>query len=660
MQCTVQATKMVVGMNARRQHIPAIHTSLAKSSQSKPHRPSQAPVNANPSPITTEKDHGTPVYSISVDSTDSRYNPCFQYSGGTTGSSTPGHEGRTSGEDTSPDPDSPLEISDQSKYLFPGLKEVSPEDSDYTREGSLDLSSLFDGKSNDEYSIGSETDSQCSSCTGSLLGVDFDLPISSLIRARARQVVDRVMSGIHFLFDLKSGIITCTTGGSSNGSSSGCRNNVSQSSSSNQSSNDGSKRKRLGQNSDSPEDDQYGDSIDRSNPNKRGRYDERRLACPFYKHTPWRCTEHRCCARRGWATIHRLKSSNRCSLNDKQSIFGVDEVKYNKLKSKKRDESTAAEKWKKIFIILFPDASESDIPCPYFSASDGDTGNNDNPAERLMGHLSRELPRHVRKHLENMVQEQLKAAVAVKSSEIMFSDSEMENIIRQSLHEVISGFDVAEEHVSYINTPETPTASEVPPDLPLAERLKLPEELLQQPAEPPDSSVSGRDDQGSFDLVPTPMLDFEGFDLSVLQIDPMLWSRNNSGMETLNTLEFSTGLDTMWSDLSLTPQATVMGFSETWFPQPPGDQLVTGSSVQPDIQQNTQQMPHYSTVEVVDPLRCNQLQRNRFYRNEKPNANQVHRLSSEGLNSSPYNARTVAEVAETLREEVEGFDWLDA
>ena len=159
----------------------------------------------------------------------------------------------------------------------------------------------------------SETDYDCSTCAGSPSDTETHW-IERVISPMTRHIVDRIMNGLHFIFDLKSGIITCTSDGSTSSASPSSNFNSSQGSSTSGTSNAGSKRSRGdGGDGDSLSPGDNGDN-DRGkrpkrNPTSPNSEDGHSLkyACPYFKRNPQRYKQRRSCAGPGWSDISRIK-----------------------------------------------------------------------------------------------------------------------------------------------------------------------------------------------------------------------------------------------------------------------------------------------------------------------------------------------------------------
>ncbi|PSN65855.1 hypothetical protein BS50DRAFT_621649 [Corynespora cassiicola Philippines] len=183
-------------------------------------------------------------------------------------------------------------------------------------------------------------------------------------------------------------------------------------------------------------------------PNKRHKKDEeldkmlsenkRKLACPYFKYNRRKYRDRRSCPGPGWDSIHRLKehlyrrhalppqcqrcwrtykdepaltehlrSVDACAIREQQPEEGLDKKQIEQLKSRqsmfRADDDE--EKWRIIYLILFPDTPPTQLPTPYYD--DGDTADDAESSSpkasditQYEAYLRRELPRRVRKELE--------------------------------------------------------------------------------------------------------------------------------------------------------------------------------------------------------------------------------------------------------------------
>ncbi|KAK8107350.1 uncharacterized protein PG998_009363 [Apiospora kogelbergensis] len=172
-----------------------------------------------------------------------------------------------------------------------------------------------------------------------------------------------------------------------------------------------------------------GDGQDKGG-NKRAKTEEnpgKSFVCPFFRHDPKRFCHHRICAGPGWKTIHRLKlpknacprcgdpfadakalnahlrSDDPCRKKDIAAAQGIDEQQEKKLKERKRVGSsvTDEQRWRDIYMILFPGANKNSLPSPYYDVTDAEEYAK--TTQRLMKYkkrIEKELPALIRKGVE--------------------------------------------------------------------------------------------------------------------------------------------------------------------------------------------------------------------------------------------------------------------
>ncbi|KAI1123194.1 hypothetical protein F5Y10DRAFT_252291 [Nemania abortiva] len=168
----------------------------------------------------------------------------------------------------------------------------------------------------------------------------------------------------------------------------------------------------------------------------------RRLACPFFKKDPIRFQTKQSCCGPGWETVHRLKehldrnhalpiscrrcyaafkteeeldshirSSEQCEVRQQPSpIEGFNASQRVELKSRPRGLKHMSEpqKWRRIYLILFPETAESDIPSPYYEFQTlSDPGHPLDLMTEYEAYLQRELPPRVREQLEIRIEQAL-------------------------------------------------------------------------------------------------------------------------------------------------------------------------------------------------------------------------------------------------------------
>ncbi|KAI1085070.1 hypothetical protein F5B20DRAFT_520893 [Whalleya microplaca] len=127
-----------------------------------------------------------------------------------------------------------------------------------------------------------------------------------------------------------------------------------------------------------------------------------KLACPYFKYNPAKYKEWRICPGPGWRDVHRVKehlyrrhrqprhrcgrcwqpfddeqdyvshqrTTEPCSLKEKEPIEGFDASQEKKLKSRKKvgkdNDTSEVAKWQAVFSILFPHVPKEDIPTPFY------------------------------------------------------------------------------------------------------------------------------------------------------------------------------------------------------------------------------------------------------------------------------------------------------
>ncbi|KAI0602337.1 hypothetical protein F4775DRAFT_237042 [Biscogniauxia sp. FL1348] len=188
--------------------------------------------------------------------------------------------------------------------------------------------------------------------------------------------------------------------------------------------------------------------------NKRARKEPehgRKWACPFFKHDPNTYGQERCCAGPGWPTIHRLKyvtahlifirmsalirlhsrehlyrkhllpkhvclrcrkpfreqkdledhlrADARCEKVELVPVLGIDEATESKLRMRKKysPDVTEEQRWKDIYIILFPKANPRSVPSPYYEPKDAVELSN----KAMLKRIKKELPALMQKRVES-------------------------------------------------------------------------------------------------------------------------------------------------------------------------------------------------------------------------------------------------------------------
>lgn len=121
-----------------------------------------------------------------------------------------------------------------------------------------------------------------------------------------------------------------------------------------------------------------------------------RFACPFFKHDPMRYRNRRTCPGPGWPSVHRMKEhlyrshaqpiycprcytmfdadadltlhlrsdTDPCQKALVQAIEGIDRNMEATLRRRTTALRPEEDKWRDVYLILFPDTDENDIPSP--------------------------------------------------------------------------------------------------------------------------------------------------------------------------------------------------------------------------------------------------------------------------------------------------------
>ncbi|OTB04062.1 hypothetical protein M426DRAFT_321159 [Hypoxylon sp. CI-4A] len=173
--------------------------------------------------------------------------------------------------------------------------------------------------------------------------------------------------------------------------------------------------------------------------NKRAKKDpeqDRKFACPFYKHDPRAHNKHRSCTGPGWASLHRLKehlyrahllpkhTCPRCmeSFDDATDLAehiradvpceklaeipvlqGIDEATEAKLKVRRKNcpGMTDEQRWRDIYLILFPKANPNAMPTPYYDSNDSMRfSKSAEEWRKVKKRIQKELPKFVQKKVE--------------------------------------------------------------------------------------------------------------------------------------------------------------------------------------------------------------------------------------------------------------------
>ncbi|KAF5520504.1 hypothetical protein CGCA056_v008340 [Colletotrichum aenigma] len=180
-----------------------------------------------------------------------------------------------------------------------------------------------------------------------------------------------------------------------------------------------------------------------------------RLACPYFKKTPQRyCTSKwRSCPGPGWETVHRVKEhlyrchmlpiicprcqitfetdeernehlqmDDICPKKSKPDLYGIDSKQEKLLHSRKKGgkNMSEADKWRDVYLILFPNIGPEDIPSPYLDfGGNADAGEADSAFARYERYLRRELPRKVRQEFETRIEQALEPMEETLKSQVV-------------------------------------------------------------------------------------------------------------------------------------------------------------------------------------------------------------------------------------------------
>ncbi|AEO70981.1 uncharacterized protein THITE_127193 [Thermothielavioides terrestris NRRL 8126] len=164
----------------------------------------------------------------------------------------------------------------------------------------------------------------------------------------------------------------------------------------------------------------------------------RKFACPYFKRNPRKYRKWTSCPGPGWDEVHRVKThlyrrhqlpiqcprcwevfkadsalqshlqqDPPCAMQEKGTLYeGFTKDQEKRLRSRKKTHPgmTDEDKWREIFMILFPDDDPNSVPSPYYSeAEDEGEGGSLHGAGELEDYatfIRREMPTLVRRELE--------------------------------------------------------------------------------------------------------------------------------------------------------------------------------------------------------------------------------------------------------------------
>ncbi|KAI1084664.1 hypothetical protein F5B20DRAFT_216429 [Whalleya microplaca] len=159
---------------------------------------------------------------------------------------------------------------------------------------------------------------------------------------------------------------------------------------------------------------------------------ECKWACPFYKHDPLKYSKHRSCTGPGWPSLHRLKehlyrihrepkhscvrcnkpfvdkkdlddhlrADMRCEKMDLAPVQGIDPATEAKIKVRKKAGVTDEQRWREIYLILFPNTNLKAIPSPYYDGNVSLGSPQKADFSRMKKRIQKELPDLVQKRVE--------------------------------------------------------------------------------------------------------------------------------------------------------------------------------------------------------------------------------------------------------------------
>ncbi|KAF6814848.1 hypothetical protein CSOJ01_03859 [Colletotrichum sojae] len=190
-----------------------------------------------------------------------------------------------------------------------------------------------------------------------------------------------------------------------------------------------------------------GDGPGDDGPNSKRRKEDSaskpKIACPFMKRSPASFSTWRTCVGPGFDGLHRMncqrchlqfksnvllqshiRAPESCLVREMQKEMGfMTQVQYDDVSRRKDKQTSELQRWREIYMILFPDTGEDSIPSPYFESTE--VADNIKAAfdiDDFGAHLGRHLPRRVfarlneefqimseaaRERLVNIVQEEM-------------------------------------------------------------------------------------------------------------------------------------------------------------------------------------------------------------------------------------------------------------
>ncbi|KAF2830185.1 hypothetical protein CC86DRAFT_403493 [Ophiobolus disseminans] len=305
-------------------------------------------------------------------------------------------------------------------------------------QDSLPLPTFEPQESRELCSRSNSSDDEALDTTEESLGDSSPESISN-VEAKKKEILDKLMVLFYEIFTAT----TVTTHGA-NGSPAPSRTSK-QSNASERGSKSNRKKRKSDERDDNDQQDE--DEEDKSGKRQKNMDDSHasqaegmRLACPYYKRNHQKHQPSRACAGPGWPKVHRLKehlyrehamplfcrrcnmtfenesqitdhsrSMDMCIVTDTLPPEGFDKDQEKELKKRKKMFRAESEeqKWKIVYLILFPDTALTELPTPYYDIEPATTPElpekgspKAHQIKQFDAFMNRELPRKVRKALE--------------------------------------------------------------------------------------------------------------------------------------------------------------------------------------------------------------------------------------------------------------------
>ncbi|KAK9780029.1 putative C2H2-type domain-containing protein [Seiridium cardinale] len=314
-------------------------------------------------------------------------------------------------------------------------------------------------------------------------------PIASTMSAYRKEAIESLMIEFKALLDQGLGVRrrASNSSGSTNGSSPA---RSSQDHRTGGRNGEGKKRKRDGEDPNSPEDGGKGEDDMTNQSATPNTVAAKKFACPYYRRCAWNHQNPRSCAGPGWQSVHRVKEHvyrqhslpihcPRCctifktesELTTHQRLSQSCEVRivvlpdgYNKeqekaLRKRKKTSASDEEIWKEMYMILFPDDSDDQLPTPYYEDDEVEA------YERIREDATTQLERYLRRQLPHIVRRRLEQEVA-ESSEPLLSRlrGQLVDIVRESQSQLFRAYRESS-HSQFIEerVPDASSQQSIPP-----------------------------------------------------------------------------------------------------------------------------------------------------------------------------------------------------